>query len=115
MRRRTRSAAAARARARARRRGGTAGFARHPRGYCAAVGTVPLRRDLVVPPGEASDRVVRLAFSARRKTLANGLKPVLTREQIGACDVDPGIRPEQVTPAQFAQLAGVVAAQNQTR
>ncbi|WP_370299584.1 16S rRNA (adenine(1518)-N(6)/adenine(1519)-N(6))-dimethyltransferase RsmA [Abyssibacter sp.] len=107
--------AAAKAQAQSVLRVAPGAFSPPPKVDSAVVRLIPRTPDFVVPPGDAFDQVVRLAFSARRKTLANGLKPVLTREQIGACDVDPGIRPEQVTPAQFAQLAGVVAAQNQTR
>ncbi len=45
------------------------------------------------------------AFSYRRKTLRNGLKTLLTTEQIEACGIDPQLRPETLTPAQFGQLA----------
>ena len=61
------------------------------------------------------ETVVRLAFSARRKTLANGLKSVLTRDQIEACGVNPSARPETIEPAEFAALGAAVAASEQTR
>jgi 16S rRNA (adenine1518-N6/adenine1519-N6)-dimethyltransferase len=50
-------------------------------------------------------QVVTSAFSARRKTLRNGLKTLLTSEQIEACGIDPQLRPETLTPAQFGLLA----------
>jgi 16S rRNA (adenine1518-N6/adenine1519-N6)-dimethyltransferase len=45
------------------------------------------------------------AFSHRRKTLRNGLKLLLSGEDIEACGVDPQMRPETLNPAQFGRLA----------
>jgi 16S rRNA (adenine1518-N6/adenine1519-N6)-dimethyltransferase len=49
--------------------------------------------------------LVTAAFSYRRKTLRNGLKTLLTGEDIEACGIDPQVRPETLTPAQFGRLA----------
>ena len=49
--------------------------------------------------------LVTAAFSHRRKTLRNGLKGLLTAQQIEACGIDPQLRPETLTPAQFGLLA----------
>ncbi len=49
--------------------------------------------------------VVAAAFMHRRKTLRNALGRLLTREQISACAVDPGARPETLTPQAFNTLA----------
>ena len=49
--------------------------------------------------------VVAAAFMQRRKTLRNALSRLLTREQIEACAVDPGARPETLTPQAFNTLA----------
>lgn len=49
--------------------------------------------------------VVRTAFTQRRKTLRNNLKSLFSAEQISALDIDPSLRPEKLTPAQFIQLA----------
>ena len=49
--------------------------------------------------------LVTAAFSHRRKTLRNGLKGLLTPEQIRACGIDPQLRPEVLTPSQFGLLA----------
>jgi len=49
--------------------------------------------------------VVQSAFAHRRKTLRNALARLLTREQIEACGLDPGARPETLTPQQFNSLA----------
>jgi 16S rRNA (adenine1518-N6/adenine1519-N6)-dimethyltransferase len=49
--------------------------------------------------------LVAAAFSQRRKTLRNGLKSLLTGAQIEACGIDPQLRPETLSPAQFGRLA----------
>jgi 16S rRNA (adenine1518-N6/adenine1519-N6)-dimethyltransferase len=49
--------------------------------------------------------LVTAAFSHRRKTLRNGLKTLLTGADIEACGIDPGRRPETLTPEQFGLLA----------
>jgi 16S rRNA (adenine1518-N6/adenine1519-N6)-dimethyltransferase len=66
------------------------------------------------PPVEISqpgslDMVVRQAFSMRRKTLRNALKPLLTVEQIEAAGVDPGARAETIDLEAFAHLANAIA------
>ena len=53
----------------------------------------------------AYDRLVAAAFNQRRKTLSNGLKGLLTAAQIEAVGIAPGIRAEQLAPAEFARLA----------
>jgi 16S rRNA (adenine1518-N6/adenine1519-N6)-dimethyltransferase len=46
-----------------------------------------------------------VAFAQRRKTLRNALSALLDREQISACGIDPGARPQTLTPAAFNTLA----------
>ncbi len=55
------------------------------------------------------DRLVRQAFSQRRKTLRNTLRGLLSEEQIRACHVDPGLRPEQLALADYHRLARQLA------
>ena len=49
--------------------------------------------------------VVAAAFNQRRKTLRNALSHLLSREAISACGIDPGTRPERLTPQDFNSLA----------
>jgi 16S rRNA (adenine1518-N6/adenine1519-N6)-dimethyltransferase len=51
--------------------------------------------------------LVTAAFSHRRKTLRNGLKGLLTPEEIESCGIDPKLRPEALAPAQFGLLAAL--------
>jgi 16S rRNA (adenine1518-N6/adenine1519-N6)-dimethyltransferase len=53
--------------------------------------------------------LVAAAFSHRRKTLRNGLKSLLTGEDIEACGIDPALRPETLAPSQFGRLAAHLA------
>jgi len=49
--------------------------------------------------------LVTTAFSHRRKTLRNSLKGLLGAEDIESCGIDPQLRPETLSPAQFGLLA----------
>lgn len=51
--------------------------------------------------------VVQQAFSMRRKTLRNCMKRMLTVEQIESVGIDPGIRPERLSLAEFAALSNL--------
>ena len=62
------------------------------------------------PPVRVTDmarfeRLVKQAFSMRRKTLRNSLRGLLDSAAIAAAGIDPGLRPEALTLAQFATLA----------
>ena len=59
---------------------------------------------------ELFSRIVSAAFSQRRKTLRNTLKPLVSPETMEKCGVDPALRAEQLSPADFACLANAVAA-----
>jgi 16S rRNA (adenine1518-N6/adenine1519-N6)-dimethyltransferase len=54
-------------------------------------------------------QVVAAAFSQRRKTLRNALRNYLNAAQIESLGLDPGERPEQLSPEQFALLAQAAA------
>jgi 16S rRNA (adenine1518-N6/adenine1519-N6)-dimethyltransferase len=51
--------------------------------------------------------LVTAAFSHRRKILSNGLKGMLTPEEIESCGIDSQLRPEALAPAQFGLLAAL--------
>jgi len=54
------------------------------------------------------DRLVRQAFSMRRKTLRNCFRGLLDVSQIEAASIDPGLRPEALSLAQFASLSNLM-------
>jgi 16S rRNA (adenine1518-N6/adenine1519-N6)-dimethyltransferase len=88
---------------------GPGAFTPPPRVW-SSVARLTVRREpaFAVPPAFA--RVVTTAFSARRKTLRNGLRGLVEASDIIAAGIDPGARPETLSPAQFALLAARVPA-----
>lgn len=50
-------------------------------------------------------KIVKEAFSKRRKTLRNSLKALLTVEQIERVGIDPSLRPEQLTVQDYVNLS----------
>jgi 16S rRNA (adenine1518-N6/adenine1519-N6)-dimethyltransferase len=49
--------------------------------------------------------VVQRAFAQRRKTLRNSLSGAVTEAQFAAAGIDPGLRPEVLSVADFVRLA----------
>lgn len=61
-------------------------------------------------PYEAKDisvlqNVVRTAFSQRRKTLRNNLKPLIDADTLQSLDIDPTLRPERLSLEAFIRIA----------
>jgi 16S rRNA (adenine1518-N6/adenine1519-N6)-dimethyltransferase len=48
--------------------------------------------------------IVRTAFQQRRKTIKNALRQLRSEAQIRAAGIDPGLRPEQLTVADYVRL-----------
>ena len=90
-----------------------------------AVGSAVIRlKKLPKPPVQVNDaelmfRLIRASFNQRRKTLLNGLGNAaelsFSKERIAAaiaaCGLEPAVRGETLTLAQFAQLADALDAQ----
>ena len=70
-----------------------------------AVVRIAMRAAPAFPVSPNYAAVVAAAFAQRRKTLRNALSQLLRREQISACGVDPGARPETLAPQAFNTLA----------
>jgi 16S rRNA (adenine1518-N6/adenine1519-N6)-dimethyltransferase len=80
-----------------------------PQVTSAIVRLVPHRQ----PPVTVNDiaklnRVVTQAFSQRRKTLRNSLKKLIDEEDIVALGIDPTLRAESISLADFAQLSNLL-------
>jgi 16S rRNA (adenine1518-N6/adenine1519-N6)-dimethyltransferase len=86
---------------------GPGAFTPAPRVW-SAVARLTVRREPAFAVPRAYARTVSAAFSQRRKTLRNALRSLLDIEGIKAAGVDPGVRPETLSPAQFAALAAQV-------
>ena len=77
-----------------------------PRVDSAVIRLVPFNR----PKHDVGDykhfsSIVQAAFGQRRKTISNSLKSVLDRNTIMACEIDPGLRAENLSVADFARLS----------
>jgi 16S rRNA (adenine1518-N6/adenine1519-N6)-dimethyltransferase len=81
------------------------GAFRPPPRVWSAVARLTVRPQPLFPVSPHYAAVVAAAFMQRRKTLRNALSAFFSREQISACGVDPGARPETLTPAAFNTLA----------
>ncbi len=54
--------------------------------------------------------LVTAAFAQRRKTLRNALQSMATAEAIAAAEIDPSIRAESLSPADFVRLSNQLTA-----
>jgi 16S rRNA (adenine1518-N6/adenine1519-N6)-dimethyltransferase len=64
------------------------------------------------PPVKVNDEqwfveIVRQAFSQRRKTLRNALRPLFSAAVIEAAGINPGVRSERLTLGDFAELSNI--------
>jgi 16S rRNA (adenine1518-N6/adenine1519-N6)-dimethyltransferase len=78
-----------------------------PKVESAVVRLVPLREKMACDAA-AFERIVRQAFSARRKTLRNAL-PLESRDYEDLA-IDPKLRPENLSPADYVRITRLVCA-----
>ena len=52
-------------------------------------------------------RMVAAAFSKRRKTIANALRPLYSAEQLALAAIEPHRRPQELEVAEFVRLSNV--------
>jgi 16S rRNA (adenine1518-N6/adenine1519-N6)-dimethyltransferase len=77
-----------------------------PKVDSAVVRLVPYRQLPFVAMSEtAFAQIVKQSFSMRRKTLRNNLKGWLSAGQIEACSINPGLRAEVLSVADFVRLS----------
>jgi 16S rRNA (adenine1518-N6/adenine1519-N6)-dimethyltransferase len=89
---------------------GAGAFSPPPKVESAVVRLLPLQ----APPFPLPDpgrfaAIVAAAFSMRRKTLRNGLRRLVDEAGFAASGIDPGRRPETLSPAEFGALAATPA------
>jgi 16S rRNA (adenine1518-N6/adenine1519-N6)-dimethyltransferase len=58
---------------------------------------------------EALEYLVAHSFGMRRKTLANNLKSLIAVSKIQSLDIDPQLRPEQISVAEYVRLAQITS------
>ncbi len=80
-----------------------------PQVMSAIVRLVPHRQPPVaVNEVSKLNRVVTQAFSQRRKTLRNSLKKLIAEEDMVALNIDPTLRAENISLAEFASLSNLL-------
>lgn len=85
---------------------GPGAFKPRPKVESAFIRLIPHAKPPVTVQDEyAFSRIVRQAFSHRRKTLRNALRSLLDVDAIRAAGVDPALRPEQLGLSDFAALS----------
>lgn len=85
---------------------GPGAFKPRPKVESAFVRLIPHAKPPVTVEDESAfSRIVRQAFSHRRKTLRNALRSLLDADAIRAAGVDPALRPEQLGLSDFAALS----------
>jgi len=57
--------------------------------------------------------LVRAAFTQRRKTLRNALRDHASADELSGLGIDPGLRPERLSVAEFVRIANAVTARLQ--
>ena len=60
-------------------------------------------------PTEDLVHLVAMAFAMRRKTLANNLKKLISATQLAQMDINPSLRPEQISIEDYIRLAKFVS------
>lgn len=70
-----------------------------------------------LPPGQRTitdekvlSKIVTAAFMKRRKTLRNALRDIVEIADLEAVDIDPGLRPEQISIDKYIALGNHIAA-----
>ena len=77
-----------------------------PKVESAIVRLTPLPADQLAPVDEALfASVVTRAFGARRKTLRNALGSLIGAAELERLGIDPGLRPENVSPGDYIRIA----------
>ena len=93
---------------------GPGAFSPPPKVESAVVRLAPRPPELVCNNMSLLNQIVTQVFSQRRKTIRNGLKQILTAEQIEEIGLDPSTRPENLSNKDFVTLANWANDQNTT-
>lgn len=87
---------------------GPGAFTPPPQVDSAIVRLVPRAPKFEVLDWAMFDRVVAAAFSQRRKQLGNSLRQLATADDFAAAQLDPELRAERLSAAEFARMANVL-------
>lgn len=80
-------------------------FFPQPKVMSAVVRLLPHTPPLLAKDFLLFSEIVQVAFSQRRKTLTNALKPYISASQLEALEIAPNLRPENLTLVDFVTIA----------
>jgi 16S rRNA (adenine1518-N6/adenine1519-N6)-dimethyltransferase len=90
-------------------------FTPQPKVSSAIVRLRPHRQFPVITSNpEILHNVIRTAFNQRRKTLKNSLKAIISEETLRQLPLDSGLRPENLSLADYVTISDVIAGQVDT-
>lgn len=86
-------------------------FSPPPKVISSVVALRPLpETEFDIADNNALSGLVAKAFSKRRKTVRNALQGMVSAAQLDKAEIDPAIRPEQISIEHWVRLANIVAA-----
>lgn len=86
-------------------------FSPPPKVISSVVALRPLpETEFDIADNNALSELVAKAFSKRRKTVRNALQGMVSAVQLDKAEIDPAIRPEQISIEHWVRLANIVAA-----
>jgi 16S rRNA (adenine1518-N6/adenine1519-N6)-dimethyltransferase len=85
-----------------------AAFHPMPKVDSAFIRLIPYKREYLAKDASRLDDVVKQAFTKRRKTVYNALKPLITKEELLGLDIDPKQRPEELSVDSFIKISNIL-------
>ncbi|MDH5393147.1 MAG: 16S rRNA (adenine(1518)-N(6)/adenine(1519)-N(6))-dimethyltransferase RsmA [Gammaproteobacteria bacterium] len=79
-------------------------FNPEPKVDSAIINLQPRKPECPVSNYALLEKVVKQAFSTRRKTIRNTLKTLCSAEDLEAVGIQPGVRPENIAPIEYYKL-----------
>lgn len=80
-----------------------------PKVFSTVLRLIPEKHPFVVKDTKLFNEVVRLAFNQRRKTIKNCLKNFLTQQEFTEIDIDPQLRPEQISLEKYVKITNKIS------
>lgn len=79
-----------------------------PKVFSTVLRLIPKQAGLVAKDYAIFKEIVKLAFNQRRKTIKNSLKNLVTAEILLELNIDPSIRPEQISLENYVKISNRV-------
>lgn len=85
-----------------------------PKVESAIIRLTPIAPALAAKDSQLMAKLVKQAFSTRRKTIRNNLKPLLGDAMLEDLGIDPGLRPENLSVTDYVRLSNALWDQDNT-